>query len=138
LALAIQAGFRVADIPGELDRAAASGDDVEQLFATVDDAGRERLEGCGEVTTSDFLTQPALAWRLERPLDGVAIRIRSAPVAGSMLLDRDASEVARRSVVGAGSLLASQGRWAAYAISCATSESSASGLAIAGVAGARR
>ncbi|MGH2950715.1 MAG: hypothetical protein ACRDKX_01565 [Solirubrobacterales bacterium] len=138
LALAIQGGFRAADIPGELDAAAASGDDVEELFRTVDAAGRERLEGCGAVTTSDFLTQPALAWRIERPLDRVAIRIRSSPESGSMLLDSDASASARNAVLRAGTLVASRGRWAAYAISCATSESSANDLAIAGVAGARR
>jgi hypothetical protein len=71
------------------------------------------------VATSDFLTETALAWRLELGLGEVERRIASAPEAGTSFLDADAPAQARRAVLAAGVPVAHRGRWTAYEVFCA-------------------
>ncbi len=117
--LAVQGAIRAADVPGELRGANQFRDGVEDLFAVVAGAGGERVVACGGVTTSDFLTETALAWRLELGLGGVERRIASAPATGTSFLDADAPAEARRAVLAAGRPVAGRGRWTAYEVFCA-------------------
>ena len=145
LGIASQAAVRGAEIPGQLDAALDFGHGVDDLFAVVDRAGEARIRDCGPVTTTDFLTETALAWRLEVGLDRVASRDEGAAASGTELLNASAPPPTRRAVLAAGRPIAGRGAWSAYAISCAARPSasgarasSPGGLASAGVAGARR
>ena len=143
-ALAVESGFRAADLPGDLDGARAYSKGVSVLFAIADEVGPDVVEQCGApVTTTDFLTRPALAWRLEQPLSDVDVRVRSAPPSGLVLVSIGAPPATQTLIRDDGVLLAERRPWSAYAISCASSgRSAATSLRgerpIAGVAGARR
>ena len=72
---------RAAEIPGELERAADYGRSIDRLApARRDDVGAERLVGCPPVSTTDFLSETALAWELELPItdDPPALSDRAA------------------------------------------------------------
>ena len=136
-ALAIQGALRAADVPGQYDAAREFDGRIGDLDALVDDIGRDRIDGCGEVATSDFLVQTALAWQLERPLDQVGVRTKSLPDRGVVFFRAD--RVYPLGVTTGGRLpraLAANRSWTAYAISCGAA--SASPARIAGVAGALR
>jgi hypothetical protein len=132
--LAMQAGIRAAQIPGDLEDASDYASGVDDLSGLAGELGPERITGCGPASTTDFLTETALAWRLDLPLDRVALRVASAPPSGTAFVDADAPAAARRAVIARGSALGQRGSWMAYAISC----TSASGADIAGVTGAAR
>lgn len=119
VALIGQGAIRATDIPGDLRGAADFGDGVEDLFGVVDEVGEARVEDCPPTTTSDFLTETALAWKVEVGLGGVERRVASAPESGISYLDSDAPAAARRAVLAAGTPLARRGRWTAYEVSCA-------------------
>lgn len=145
-ALVLQGAVRAADVPGVLDDAAAYGDHVDGLAELVEELGPQRARSCRAATTTDFLTQTALAWELDVPLSGVALRVETAPPSGTAFVDAGAPLPARAAVRAEGDELARHSGWSAYAISCAASASAgigpsgsaAAGLAIAGVVGARR
>jgi hypothetical protein len=117
-ALTVQGAIRAAEIPPALADAADFEDRVSELFAVADEAGVRRVVDCGPATTSDFLTETALAWKLELALDGVARRVASAPPDGTAFLDAEAPADARRAVRASGVAIARAGLWDAYAISC--------------------
>jgi len=117
-AVALQAGVRAAQIPGVVDDALDFGRNVDGLHEVTDRLDRDRLAACDSVTTSDFLTETALAWDLDRPVDGVSLRIESAPRRGIALLNADAPRAAKEAVRAAGSRVAKAGGWSAYTISC--------------------
>jgi hypothetical protein len=119
LVLIGQGAIRAADVPGDLRAASEFRDDVEQLFDVVDEVGSARVVACSPTTTSDFLTETSLAWKLEVGLGDVQRRVASAPDSGISFLDADAPAEARRAVLAAGAPLARRGRWAAYEVSCA-------------------
>jgi hypothetical protein len=117
VALAVQGASRAADMPGDLREAEDFNEGVGDLFAVVDGAGR--VVACSPVTTTDFLTETALAWRLEQPLGSIGRRFESAPRTGIAFVDADASAAARGAVAATGEPVARRGRWTAYEVSCA-------------------
>jgi hypothetical protein len=131
--LTVQAAMRAAELPGAWRDSTTFAHQLDELFALVDDVGRERLAACGdEVYVTDLLVQTALAWRLELPLDDVVVRRASVPRSGAGVIGPAATRPARRLTAAAGEPLGRSGPWAAYAVSCE------SGRRIAGVSGARR
>ena len=138
LGLLVQAGFRVADLPGDLERSIERSDEVREIWAFSDLVGAETLTACGPLRTSDPVSQSALVWQLGVPFSQLdAIRARP-PRRGVVLLGPYTSPVLRKRVLDAGEPLLADGRWTAYAISCNASASSASGARTAGVSGATR
>ncbi len=137
-AFAVQGAVRAADIPVELDRAAEHGDRVEELFELVDRAGVERLLACPPLTSTDFLTQTALAWKLELAIAAVNVRYETPPVGGAAIVSAADPPSAAAAISAVGTPIAKLGEWSAYEISCGPAASAASGRAIAGVTGASR
>ena len=90
-AIVVQGAIRAGDLPVDARGAAAFDDDLEDMFGLVDDLGAGEVVACGPVTTSDFLTETALAWRLELALGEVERRVASAPPAGISFVDPGAS-----------------------------------------------
>jgi hypothetical protein len=119
LAISVQGAVRGAGIPADVRAASAYGGEVEDLFGLVGGLGAERLDRCGQLTTSDFLVHTALAWELDRPIASVAIRVDSAPSGGTVLLGSQASRAQQRDVARVGRALGARGAWSAYEISCA-------------------
>jgi hypothetical protein len=133
-AFGVQGAIRAAEIPGELASAARYSESVDELRELADDVGRERVAACGPPSTTAFLSMTALAWQLDVPLGDVGVRTETAPPTGVVFVDDDADARVRVAITAAGRPVGAAGRWNAYAVSCA----SASGAAIAGVAGAWR
>lgn len=134
IAALAQGALRASEVPGELRTAAEYERGVSQLRTLARELGPGAVRGCGDVATTEFLTETALAWQLDLPLRRVGLRLESAPERGTMFVDAGATAPARRAAQAAGRPLGERGRWSAYAISCA----SASAPAIAAVAGASR
>jgi hypothetical protein len=137
LGLATQGVVRAAQVPEQINDAVAYARGVDELARLTGELGA-RAETCGPVLTSNFLYQTALAWQLERPLDGIGLIFTATPLRGTVLVEDVAPAAVRRRVAGEGRSLGSEGRWTAYAISCAGTASAAGGVAIAGVRGALR
>lgn len=119
VAVVVQGGVRAAEIPGDLRGTSGFRDGVDDLFGVVDEVGAARVLACGTATTSDFLTETALAWKLELGLGEVERRVASAPASGTSFLDADAPAAARRAVIAAGMPIARRGSWSAYEVNCA-------------------
>jgi len=133
LAFSAQAAQRAAELPGVWRDSLSFGREVDELFALVDTVGRDRITDCGDrIYVSDLLVQTALAGKLERPLDAVAVRRASLPRAGVIVVGPAATRPARRLADAGGERVGRSGPWTAYAVSCD------SGWPIAGVSGARR
>ncbi len=135
---AVQGAVRAAEIPAELDGAADLGDRVEELSELVDRAGAERLRACPPLTSTDFLTQTALAWKLELAIAAVNVRAETPPVGGAAIVSAADPSPAAAAIAAAGTPIAELGEWSAYEISCEPAASAVSGRAIAGVTGALR
>jgi hypothetical protein len=134
--LAVQGALRAADFSGQYDAARGFDrriDDLGELVTTIDP---ERIDACGEVDTSDLITQTALAWDLERSLDEIGVRTESLPSRGVIFVASPAPRPLRDLARERGTRLAANASWGAYAVSCAAD--SARPARIAGVAGARR
>ena len=86
-AIAVQGAIRAGDLPATLAaRRRTSATASRTCSRSVDDAGRRReVVACGPVTTSDFLTETALAWKLELALGEVERRVASAPRGGDLV-----------------------------------------------------
>lgn len=132
-AFALQAGIRGAEIPGELQSAARYGDSVGELRDLASRL-RDRTAACEPPATTAFLSMTALAWELDVPVADVGVRTKTPPARGVVYVDDGADARLREAIAAAGPELAAEGRWRAYAVSCA----SASGAAMAGVVGATR
>jgi hypothetical protein len=136
---AVQSVFRAADIPGVLDDSAEYGHHIEGFDNLADALGRDRVTACGTVTNTEFLTQTAIAWKLDLPISQVQIRVATAPTSGTAFISPGATLLAVTAIERAGHLEKTHAGWSAYEISCdATDASGASGAAIAGVSGASR
>jgi len=122
VALAVQGAVRLADVPREVDRALDYATEVDQLEELTDGLGRERATDCPPVTTTGFLTETALAWRLHLPLDGVLLRVKSAPAAGIAFVERGEGDQAAAAIRSRGEPLGSVGEWSAYRIGCGKSD----------------
>lgn len=138
LALAADAGWRAAAVPGELDRArreAAATNELRALAAS----NRERLLACPPLATSDFRGQPPLAWELDLQLGAVAVTTRY-PHRGTLVVGPDASAGLRVVARLAGERLTPAAPWEAHrAGPCeGGGPHRASGAPIAGVSGATR
>ncbi|MGH3041500.1 MAG: hypothetical protein ACRDNG_07145, partial [Gaiellaceae bacterium] len=123
---------RSADLPGASRDASSFDRRLDDLFALVDRAGRDRFTACGAVSVTDLVVETALAWKLDRELDGVELRRTSLPPRGTAVIGPDAGGSVRRQAASASDRLAWSGPWTAYSVSCD------SGRRIAGVSGARR
>jgi hypothetical protein len=93
--------------------------------------GTDRLASCGALTSTEFLTQTAIAWKLDVPIAEVGIRVATAPPAGIAVISPGAQLLAIIAIEREGNLQGTLEGWSAYEISC-------SGVAIAGVSGASR
>jgi hypothetical protein len=133
---AVQAVVRAADLPAVMDDAAEYGRHVEGFDRLADALGPERLAGCGRVTSTEFLTQTAVAYKLEVPIAGVDIRVATAPSSGIAIVSPGATLLAVTAIEREGDLQGTLAGWSAYEMSCETA--GASGADIAGVSGASR
>jgi len=132
----VQAAIRAADVPAVLEDAAEYGRHIEGLDELANHVGPRTLTSCGPVSTTEFLSQTAVAWKLELPISAVAVRVATAPPAGTALVSPGATTLAVSAIERAGELVAQRSGWAAYEMSCETA--GASGEAMAGVVGASR
>ena len=127
-----QLAVRISGIPEDVRDARDFAASVDDVFELERRAGRETLLSCRErVTVSDLLIETALAWRLDLALSDVGSRPR--PRLGVAIVPR--ARPAR------GPTIATAGEWRAVRLPCRKPQpavSSASALAIAGVAGAAR
>lgn len=114
--IGVQALERATRIPADVRDASAFSRSVGDLFSAADAAGRLPAR-CGEVDVSDLTVQAALAWKLERPLGGVGVRVRSAPERGTAFVDR-ADGAAVRAAEARGRAVVGVGAWTVYAITC--------------------
>lgn len=117
-ALVIQGAVRAAEIPGELDSSAGFARGVDEIGDLVDEGGRERLTACPPLTTNDFLTETALAWRLGVPISAFDVRLTTAPEGGTAFVASGGPETSAAAIESVGSPLAHAGAWTAYAIAC--------------------
>ena len=114
----VQMAVRAAALPGTVSQARELARDAEQLRELVAAVGSERILACGAPTTSDLLTESALAWELQLGLGDVILRRDSLPPSGVALIGPAAPEPLRELAGDTGRMLAANERWAAYAISC--------------------
>ena len=128
--------MRASEIPSQLEEAADYGDRIDRLEALVARVGSGRIVGCSPVTSTDFLSETALAWRLDLPLSAIHSRFRTAPPSGTAIVADDDPDPATRAIEASATSIGRLGEWSAYEVSCATS--AASDRAIAGVSGASR
>jgi len=117
-ALVIQGAVRAAEIPGELDSSAGFARGVDEIGDLVNEGGRERLTACPPLTTNDFLTETALAWRLGVPISAFDVRLTTAPEGGTAFVASGGPETSAAAIESVGSPLAHAGAWTAYAIAC--------------------
>ncbi len=134
--LGVQSAFRAAEIPAVLDDAAEYGRHVQGFERLADALGPSSLTACGRVTSTEFLTQTAIAWKLDLPISEVHIQVATAPATGIALISPGATVLAVTAIEREGDLQGTRSGWSAYEISCETA--GASGVAIAGVSGASR
>lgn len=103
-------GWRVGQLPGDLEVVERQTSSIEHLFDLVDESGGERLLACqGYVRMTRVREQTALAWRLEEPIASVPIRRRP----------RYGVAVSTRSLPG-GDVFARAGHWRAARFPCPT------------------
>ena len=101
-------GWRVAQVPGDVEVVERQKRSVEQLFDLVDRAGKAQLLACGgKVRMSQVREQTALAWKLEEPIASVPVRRR--PKYGVALSTKPLPN---------GSVIARTGRWRATRFPC--------------------
>ena len=113
LVLGAQGALRAADLPGELDSLREESAPLEALSDLVS-AGPEAFMGCGELWTSVFITQTALAWHLDLAVSDVVTTSSVPPPDGRLVVGAgsDAGLAARARADG--SPLAADGGWEVY------------------------
>jgi hypothetical protein len=103
-------GWRVAQLPGDLEVIERQTDSIEHLFDLVDKTGSAQLLACqGHVRMTRVREQTALAWKLEEPIASVPIRRK--PRYGIALSTKP---------LPGGDLIARSGRWRATRFPCPT------------------
>ncbi len=113
-----QAAIRAAETVGDVDDALAYATRVDDLSSQVSELGARRLVDCGPVASTDFLTQTALAWFVEEPIDAVSIRVKTAPAQGTAFVYSTAPAALARMIEDSGQRVDARGGWEAYSISC--------------------
>jgi len=103
-------GWRLAQLPGDLDVVERQTTSIEHLFDLVDKTGSVQLLACqGHVRMTHVREQTALAWKLDEPIASVAIRHR--PRYGIALSTKP---------LPGGDVIAHAGRWRATRFPCPT------------------
>jgi hypothetical protein len=101
-------GWRAAQIPGELDVIRAQTGSQEDIFDLAEQVGTDRLRSCGgDVRVTQLLSQTALAWKLDLPIESVSVRRQ--PLYGLALSTRP---------LPGGEVLARKGAWRATRLPC--------------------
>lgn len=109
LALAVFGlGFRLAQLPGDLEVVERQTSSIEHLFDLVEETGGARLLACQDrVRMTHVREQTALAWKLDEPISSVLIRYR--PRQGIAVSTKPVPQ---------GDLIAHSGRWRATRLPC--------------------
>jgi hypothetical protein len=103
-------GWRVAQIPGDLEVIERQTDSIEHLFDLVDKTGSAQLLACQDhVRMTRIREQTALAWKLDEPIASVPIRRK--PRYGVALSTKPLPR---------GEVIASAGHWRATRFPCPT------------------
>lgn len=142
IAFAVDAGWRVAEVPGELERAHRDAEAVGELRALARERGDE-LTSCPPLATTDFQAQPPLAWELELPLSAVGVT-SSYPHRGMVVVGPAADQGLRTVTRLAGERLTPEADWEAHRAgpcepgTAPAARQPANGAFIAGVSGAMR
>lgn len=101
-------GWRLAQLPGDLEVVERQTSSIEHLFDLVEKTGGEQLLACQErVRMTHVREQTALAWKLDEPISSVLIRYRP----------RYGVAVSTKAVPG-GDVIAHSGRWRATRLPC--------------------
>ncbi len=101
-------GWRVAELPGDLEVVERQTSSIEQLFDLVEETGAAQLLACqGRVRMTHVREQTALAWKLDEPISSVLIRYR--PRYGVVVSTKPIPQ---------GDLIAHSGRWRATRLPC--------------------
>jgi hypothetical protein len=103
-------GWRLAELPGDLDVVERQTSSIEHLFDLVDEAGSAPLLACqGHVRMTHVREQTALAWKLDEPIASVPVRRK--PRYGVALSTKP---------LPGGDVFAHSGRWRATRFPCPT------------------
>jgi hypothetical protein len=101
-------GWRVVQVPGDVDVIERQRTSLDQLFDLVDETGPTELLACdGTVKITQVREQTALAWKLEEPIASVPVRRK--PRYGIALSTKP---------LAGGTPFASSGRWRATRLPC--------------------
>lgn len=101
-------GFRLAQLPGDLEVVERQTSSIEHLFDLVEETGDARLLACQDrVRMTHVREQTALAWKLDEPIASVPIRRKP----------RYGIALSTKSLPG-GRLIAQKGRWRATRFPC--------------------
>lgn len=101
-------GWRVAELPGDLEVVERQTRSLDHLFNLVDEVGGARLLACqGHVRMTHIREQTALAWKLDEPIASVPIRRKP----------RYGIAVSTKPLPG-GEVFACSGRWRATRFPC--------------------
>ena len=104
-------GWRLAQLPGDLDVVERQTSSIEHLFDLVEETGSARLLACqGHVRMTHVREQTALAWKLDEPIASVPIRRKP----------RYGIALSTKSLPG-GDVFAHSGRWRATRFPCPAS-----------------
>jgi hypothetical protein len=102
-------GWRVGQLPGDLEVVERQKRSIEQLFDLVDRTGKAQLLACGgEVRMTRVREQTALAWKLDEPI--ASVPVRREPRYGVAL--------STKPLPAGGTTLARAGRWRATRLPC--------------------
>jgi hypothetical protein len=117
--LGVQSAVRLADVPRELEQVSDDSIALERLEELAG-SEREAFVGCGELWTSVFGAQTALAWHLELPIREVVPTGTVPPPDGRLLVGEDTRPSLARRIRAQGPPLAAAEGWAVYGTgSCA-------------------
>ncbi|HEU4739514.1 MAG TPA: hypothetical protein VFS54_10600 [Solirubrobacterales bacterium] len=101
-------GWRVAELPGDLEVVERQTSSIEHLFDLVEETGDAQLLACQDrVRMTHVREQTALAWKLDEPISSVLIRYRP----------RSGVAVSTKPVAN-GDVIAHAGRWRATRLPC--------------------
>lgn len=101
-------GWRLAELPGDLDVVERQTSSIEHLFDLVEETGGAQLLACQDrVRMTHVREQTALAWKLDAPISSVLIRHR--PRYGVAVSTKPVPQ---------GDLFAHSGRWRATRLPC--------------------
>ncbi|HEY3491408.1 MAG TPA: hypothetical protein VGK43_00550, partial [Solirubrobacterales bacterium] len=103
-------GWRLAELPGDLEVVERQTSSIEHLFDLVEETGSAQLLACQDrVRMTHVREQTALAWKLDEPISSVLIRYR--PRYGVAVSTRPIPQ---------GDVIAHSGRWRATRLPCPT------------------